>query len=573
MKLALETSLRPITTAFPNDRAADWATAVAPIFLYNENENAYIGLYVLPETVKVARPEITLSQLAFPCLTSKVGNLNSLCKQQLAAYDVLLLQDDSNHEIGWIYTRELLVNNFSDLEHKYISLKTDLSAIMETDFTILDTDFRIVELSSEQACERNFDCRADELIGKTVFELVRKNVFRGAAVSMELKSGRIPQFIFTTRTGERLLYKGLPMHDDDGNVSRFIIKSKNISSVEALRNEFRSILELTDLFRREMLGMQNEDAKPFISQSDKMRHLKDLISRVAGVDSTVLVTGESGVGKELVVKEIHKQSRRSNEPFIVVNCGAIPEALIEAEFFGYEPGSFTGASRSAKPGIFEQANGGTLFLDEIGELPYELQTRLLRVLQERVVTRIGGTKTIPLDIRVIAATNRDLGKEVEHGRFRSDLYYRLHVIPLIVPPLRERRDEIGPLLNHYCLKMNLEYGFNKLFSADAIQMLEQYDWPGNVRELRNLVEQLCILTNTDVIQPEDLPPSIRTVSKQSTIQVSEIIPLKEAKKMVEKQLVQLASKKFSTTVEVASALKIDQSTASRKIQQYVAPSQ
>ncbi|HFC98212.1 MAG TPA: sigma-54-dependent Fis family transcriptional regulator [Thermosulfurimonas dismutans] len=245
-----------------------------------------------------------------------------------------------------------------------------------------------------------------------------------------------------------------------------------------------------------------------IGQSPAIKEVFRLIEKVAPTESTVLILGESGTGKELVARAIHRQSRRSEGPFVPVNCGAIPEELLESELFGYEKGAFTGAHRS-KPGRFEMAEGGTIFLDEIAEMSPKLQVKLLRVLQEKTVERLGGERPIPVNIRIIAATNRDLEREVAEGRFRKDLYFRLNVIPIHLPPLRERKEDIPLLAEHFlrqfCAREEVPL---KRLSEEALQYLLRYSWPGNVRELENLMERLVILSENETIGPEDLPDHI-----------------------------------------------------------------
>ncbi|NUN15328.1 MAG: sigma 54-interacting transcriptional regulator [Myxococcales bacterium] len=246
-----------------------------------------------------------------------------------------------------------------------------------------------------------------------------------------------------------------------------------------------------------------------VANSAPLRRVVMQAARVAQVDSTVLVTGESGVGKEVIAKLIHAESGRTTGPFVAVNCGAVPENLLESELFGHVRGSFTGATRD-RIGLFEAANRGTLFLDEVGELPGHLQVKLLRTLQEREVRRVGENRVRPIDVRVVAATNRDLAAEVEEGRFRQDLYYRLRVVELTVPPLRERRDDILPLSRLFLATSSAKLKSQaKSFSVDAIRILHAYDWPGNVRELENVIEHAAIFaTNTQVV-PDDFPDSVR----------------------------------------------------------------
>ncbi len=272
-----------------------------------------------------------------------------------------------------------------------------------------------------------------------------------------------------------------------------------------------------------------------IGVSETVRNLIEVIRKVASTDSTVLITGESGTGKSLIAKAIHFLSDRRDRPFVTINCAAIPETLLEAELFGYEKGAFTGATSSRK-GKFELANGGTVFLDEIGDMPLYLQAKILRVIQEKEIERLGGEKVIKVDVRIIAATNRDLESLVKEGKFREDLYYRLNVIPIHVPPLRERKEDIPLLVEHFLEKFNEKYGKKVRIAPEAMEPLMEYDWPGNVRELENTVERLVVM-NEGVVRSADLPPHIlafrRKDSLGSVSNLPEKIQATEREKIIE----------------------------------------
>jgi two-component system response regulator AtoC len=258
-----------------------------------------------------------------------------------------------------------------------------------------------------------------------------------------------------------------------------------------------------------------------IGNSPRMKNLFSLIEKISGSDSTVLILGESGTGKELVATTIHYQSKRKDGPLIKVNCAALPEGLIEAELFGHEKGAFTGAVKK-KQGRFELADGGTIFLDEVGDLPLSTQAKLLRVIQERTFERVGGTETIRVDVRIIGATNKNLQKEVENGTFREDLFYRLNVIPLLIPPLRERREDIPDLVEFFLKRFNARLSKNARFSKEAMELLLEYDYPGNVRELENIVERVVTLSTGELIKKEDLPLPLITSQSSSYPSLSEI---------------------------------------------------
>ena len=253
-----------------------------------------------------------------------------------------------------------------------------------------------------------------------------------------------------------------------------------------------------------------------VGRSKQIMEVIEIVHKVAPTDATVLLRGESGVGKELFARAIHYLSKRSDKPFVAVNCAAIPESLLEAELFGYEKGAFTGAYTSKK-GKFELANGGTIFLDEIGDMPLNLQVKLLRVLQEKEIERLGGSKPIKVDVRIIAATNRNLEELIKQGKFREDLYYRLNVVPVFIPPLRERKEDIPPLVWHFVENFSKEYKKNIKVSSEVMEAFLNYDWPGNVRELQNVIERMVILDTDGVLTAEDLPEEIRNFKRKEEL--------------------------------------------------------
>jgi len=293
--------------------------------------------------------------------------------------------------------------------------------------------------------------------------------------------------------------------------------------------------------------------------------------RVATAESSVLVLGESGVGKGLIADLIHKNSRRKANPLIKINCGAIPESLIEAELFGYEKGAFTGALASGKPGHFELADGGTLFLDEIADLPLPSQVKLLRFLEDGRITRLGSTSSRTVDVRVLAATHRDLEEMVERGRFRLDLYYRLNVIPIQVPAVRDRRDCIVPLLRHYIDLFSKQIGSKKRLSRSALDALANYPYPGNVRELMNICERLVVMSETETIDLPDLPAHVSQQSESldlNRFDWPEGMTLQEALDRVEKGILEKAQQRFINQTEIAAALGVNQSTIARKLKRH-----
>lgn len=333
----------------------------------------------------------------------------------------------------------------------------------------------------------------------------------------------------------------------------------------------RHALERARMNRRlEVLSSHLQRSEEMIGESPPMRRLKSQLARAASSDSRILVVGENGTGKELVARQAHQLSPRASQPFVEVNCAAIPEELIESELFGHVKGSFTGASAD-RAGRFEQADGGTLFLDEIADMSIKTQAKVLRVLQEQRFERVGGTSSLQVDVRVIVATNKDLETEIREGRFREDLYFRLAVIPLQVPPLRERHGDIPRLVEHFLAGTSQDMGRRaKQMDAAAMEALEGYDWPGNVRELRNFVERMQIMVPGDTIQRRDLPPNMRQESSERNLLLDESNwTLKEARAVFEKRMIERRLDALGGNVSrTAQSLGIERSHLYRKIKAY-----
>jgi len=312
---------------------------------------------------------------------------------------------------------------------------------------------------------------------------------------------------------------------------------------------------------------KNLTDRPTIGKSQKIRQVFALVDKVAETDSTILIYGESGTGKELVAREIHTKSGRSDGPFVSINCGALPEALLESELFGHVRGSFTGAVRD-KDGLLAVAKAGTFFLDEVGETSPTIQVKLLRVLQEREIIPVGGVKPIKVDVRLIAATNADLERDVETGKFRADLFYRLNVIPIHIPPLRERKDDISLLVEHFLKIYSQGSGKPmKTVSPEAFDILMRYDWPGNVRELENALERAVILQEGRIIMPEDLPEKLRARSKDKSDSVVSVTNL-TLDELEKEYLLKVLEETGWHKKRAASILGINASTLYRKLQRY-----
>jgi transcriptional regulator with PAS, ATPase and Fis domain len=357
--------------------------------------------------------------------------------------------------------------------------------------------------------------------------------------------------------------------DCQGKIVRVVVNIRDITDLKSLENQIKKVTE----FCREGGGRTVKDVEfieGIVAESPVMRRLLDLILRISRVDSTVLLEGESGVGKDVVARLIHRLSERREMQFVSVNCGAIPESLLESEFFGYEKGAFTSAAQDGKAGLFEQANGGILFLDEVGELPLNLQVKLLKVIQDSRCRRVGGVKDMDLDLRIIAATNQNLRKMIKDGRFRLDLFYRLHVVPVKIPPLRERREDILPLALMFLNKFNRKYKVSHTLGHELMSVLEDHDWPGNVRELQNLIERLVVTADADRLSVEHLPASITRdgFSVGASLQLRGTLNLKAARETLEREIIQEAMAKAGNTRAAAKLMGVNHSTVVRKAQRY-----
>jgi PAS domain S-box-containing protein len=450
----------------------------------------------------------------------------------------------------------------------YDNLDNDIKAIFSSSYDVIyASNGEGITQKVSSACAELWGMQAEDLIGKSVFQLEQEGVYYPSITRLVLETKQRVQCIQTTRTGRKLMVIGNPIFNQEGEILQVINLSRDITSEKNMRTELDSIKMLLDAYKHELdeLRSKNLENNKFIYASEAMTYVARMALKVSDVDSTVLITGESGVGKEVISSFIQANSLRKDKQFIKINCSAIPETLLESELFGYEKGAFTGASKEGKLGLFELANHGTLFLDEISEIPLNMQVKLLRVLQEGVLLRLGGVKPCKVDVRIIAASNRNLEAEMAAGRFREDLYYRLNVVPIHIPPLRERREDILPLAMFFLQRYNKQYGKNKTLDTELIQRFLEYYWPGNIRELQNIVERLVVLAERETITTSDLPVYILANDKDNGVIVNRIMPLKDAVNSVEQQLIHLAMEKYGTTTRIAEVLGVDQSTISRKM--------
>ena len=408
--------------------------------------------------------------------------------------------------------------------------------------------------------------RQEDVVGRNMWDLERSGIISQSGTLLAIAQRQAVTLEQTFRTGKRALITSTPDFAPDGQIEMVVTNVRDMTEFYDLQEKYRQTAERyrseLELARRQFTGSD------LIAADPNTLAVLSQVDRVAALDTTVLLTGETGVGKEKFAHYIYKNSARRQERFLPVNCGAIPPALMESELFGYEQGAFTGAGRHGKMGAFELADKGTIFLDEIGELPLDMQVKLLRVLQERQIQRVGGTRPIPVDIRVIAATNRDLSEMVRSKTFREDLFYRLNVVPITIPPLRERPGDILPFLRCFLDELNRKYGFHKQFSISALQAMERYPWPGNVRELKNVIERVVILSDSNLILASDLPFSTREAAPAQVGDLSKPVDLRYETAKFEYEYIQKAYEKYGNVRSAAASLGMDSSTFVRKRRKY-----
>ncbi len=453
----------------------------------------------------------------------------------------------------------------------YKELSEQLDVIIESSHDglwISDASGKVIKVNAASA--KGTGLQPEELVGRNVEDLVEEGYFDRSATLEVLKRGTSVSLVQTLCDGKQLMVTGTPVFNEKNEVRLVVINARDLTDLNRLQAELEESRLLTQQYRSELslIHRHRDLASQVIMRSPVMMRAFDTAMRVAQVDSGVLLAGESGVGKGLFAKLIHEASPRKEGPLVRVDCGGIPANLIEAELFGYERGAFTGASESGKLGYFELAEGGTLLLDEVGELPLSVQAKLLRFLEDNEVVRVGSTTPHRIDVRVIAATHRDLDQMVQRRQFRQDLYYRLKVVPLFLPPLRERAEDIPQLVHHFLNHFNVKCGTDKRLSPGAVDALCRYSFPGNVRELANLVEQLVVLATGEVVNLADLPANVRQdPAAQATREGPDRWNLPQAVQRLEQEMIVRAIRTFGSQREAAKHLGIDHSTISRKAKQ------
>nr|WP_207718377.1 sigma 54-interacting transcriptional regulator [Clostridium beijerinckii] len=504
-------------------------------------------------------------------------NIEDVLKYNVGRLPVI----DKNNKVIGIITHTDFINDLvekiskkcRDMKNAKLGL-TELDSIIECSYDgIYITDGEANTIKINNAYESITGLKRSEVLGRNMKDLEKEGVISQSATLLVLKNRKTTTIQQEFKTGVKVLVSSNPIFDKNGKIIMVVTNVRDVTQLYELKEQLQKNKEITLKYVSEIEEMRTQllNTSEIVAEDHKTIEIIQLANRIAKVDTTILMLGETGAGKDQIAKHIHKVSKRSKKQFIKVNCGAVPASLIESEFFGYEKGAFTGANKEGKIGLFEMASGGTIFLDEVGELPMDMQVKLLRVLQEMEVVRIGGTKPIKIDVRVLAATNRDLEDMIKKKQFREDLYYRLNVIPLYIPPLRERKHDILPLINFFLTQLNKKYNFNKVFASDALNCMYEYNWPGNVRELKNIIERAVIMSEDDKVKRSDLPKNI--IGSNGMIVTlntfEEGINLKETLDAIEKKLIKKAYDKYGNVRAAAKSLGIDASTFVRKRQKYI----
>jgi PAS domain S-box-containing protein len=454
----------------------------------------------------------------------------------------------------------------NDITHRDLALDYYRKIIDTIEEEILITDeYGFIQFVNPWAVKVSGSTK-QELVGKHMSDYEKACIVDTTSIALDvLKNHKKVHKMMKMVTGRVLIATGIPIYDEHGRLTNAMSTSKDIEEIASLFEQ------LTHDNRDGLIKKQEQEIiqlKECIIKKDNvimiskaMQELQSAVVKIAPKDVTVLIEGESGTGKEVICKLIHKLSARHENPLVKINCGAIPEHLLESELFGYEPGAFTGAHKNGKIGILELGHHGTIFLDEIGEMPLTIQVKLLEFLQDRKIIRLGGVKKIPIDTRVIAATNKNLKEMIAKGKFRGDLYYRLNVVPLKVPPLREREADIIPMAQMFLERFNSKHHLSKSFSRELMQSLLEYDWPGNVRELMHVIERLVLISEEETIGAEVFENMFNKNLDNHDAKVgTESFSLKQAKKDFEFRLVRKAYEKYRSTYKAGEYLGINQST-------------
>ena len=455
--------------------------------------------------------------------------------------------------------------------HNYQKLHKELEAIFESSYDgFYITDGAATTLKVNKSYERITGLSRDNLIGRTMHELVAEKVF-DHSVTLEVLQQRKPiTLLQKIRDDKLVIVTGTPIFSEDGDVTTIVTNVRDITELNELRVALDESRKKSSYFYQSLQEYHDVDhaLDDLVVKSATMVKVVQRAIKVSRIEASVLLTGESGVGKSMLAKLIHKMSSRKEQPFVKINCGAIPASLMESELFGYKRGSFTGALATGKIGLIEAANKGTVFLDEIAELPPEMQVKLLEVIEDRQFKRVGATEPTLVDVHIIAATNQNLHEQMRKGLFREDLFYRLNIVPIHIPPLRERREDIPALAESILEKVNRKLPTRKKIDPLVYEMLRQYDFPGNVRELINAIQRMTVLSEGEIMGPADLPSEIRSSYELQVGKLGRQKPLKDALEGYERQLLARILAESEDLNHAAEQLQIHPTTLWRKMVRY-----
>lgn len=432
---------------------------------------------------------------------------------------------------------------------------------------IFVADNQGITIYANHMSEKHYGLPVSEMLGKSVWELEERGLYFPAATPIALKEKKTITLDQETATGKRLILTATPVFSETGEIEMVICNSRDVTALYDMKKSYYEMKRKTEknsksYYKGKGVSEAQEDQLVYADDSPLINALQ-ISQKIARTESIALLQGETGTGKDLFAHYIHNSSNRKDQQFLKVNCAALPKELLESELFGYKGGAFTGANPKGKIGLFSLANGGTIFLDEIGEIPLPLQPKLLQVIEEQAFTPIGSSQVEKINVRIIAATNQDLSQMIKEGLFREDLYYRLCVLSVKIPPLRDRKEDIPVLIEHY-LNIFCDKHKRKLtISDEAIKLLNAYHWPGNIRELKHLIEHLTVTAATDLVMPDHLPQHI------TPSPIPEGQTLKEILEAVERDLIIGSYKELGSSYNVARKFGISQSSATRKIRKYL----
>ncbi len=543
------------------------------ILFYNRAAKAIFGDPLDEDVVGKHIAEIKLD--AWPDLENTIKTGHPQYKKKITLHDVTIIVNRSPIKKGKKVIGVLSVfQDISEYEtiiselQGYNRLNKELEAIFESSYDgLYITDGYAKTIRVNSAYERITGLSKKNLIGRDMNSLVNEKVF-DYSVTLEVLEKKKPITIMQqVKGGKQLIVTGTPVFDEKNEILLVVTNVRDITKLNTLRDQLEDSKRINCRFYQ---TLQEHDGiehvlQEMVVKSQAMIQVVKKAIKVANSETSVLLLGESGVGKSMLARIIHQMSPRKNDPFVKINCGAIPESLMESELFGYEKGAFTGALHSGKAGLIEAAHGGTVFLDEVGELKLDMQVKLLELIEDKTFLKIGSGNATKVNVNIIAATNRDLKQMMRDGTFREDLFYRLNVVPIDIPPLRERKEDIPVLVLNILEKFNKQKKINKRMAPETVDMLVRHSFPGNVRELVNIMERMIIMSEEDQIGLADLPSEIRkevkTISDLSSRQGS----LKEILTEVESQIIKDTVSRCSSVAEASKKLNLHPTTLWRKM--------